>query len=146
MYRDDNEKQPGVLLTRMPGEEIIIRLDEPDAKPVVVGYECGARSHGYLEISVDGGEIVRKRLQVKAEEIALRPPGSSKQGFAPVQVSIDKIQDNRASIRVVAPGEFVILRAELVKRAVELDFTDDDDDDDDDFDDDFEEDDYEEES
>jgi hypothetical protein len=139
MYRDDNEKQPGVLLTRMPGEEIVIRLDEPDAKSVVVGYECGARSHGYLEISVDGGEIVRKRLQVKADEIALRPPGSSKQGFAPVQVSIDKIQDNRASIRVVAPEEFLILRAELVKRAVELDFTDDDDDDD--FDDDFEEDD-----
>ena len=140
MYRDDNEKQPGVLLTRMPGEEIVIRLDEPDAKPVVIGYECGARSHGYLEISVDGGEIVRKRLQVKADEIALRPPGSSKQGFAPVQVSIEKIQDNRASIRVVAPEEFLILRAELVKRAVELDFTDDDDDDDD-FDDDYEEDD-----
>ena len=127
----DDYKQPGVVLTRLPGEEIIIKLDEPDAIPVVVAYECGARTHGYLEISVDGGEITRKRLQMRTEEVALRPPGWHKKGPAPVQVSLDKIQDNRAHIRVIAPEEFLILRAELVKRAHELDLSNSDIDDDD---------------
>lgn len=119
----DKHTQPGVTLARLPGEQIIIKRDEPGAPVIVVTYDCGARNYGYLLVSVDDGQPVTKRLQVLAEAISLRPPGWRKQGPAPVRIQIEKLGENRAHIRVLAPQEFVILRGELVPQEQEVDFS-----------------------
>jgi hypothetical protein len=63
-----------------------------------------------------------------------------------VRIQIDKLGENRAYIRVLAPQEFVILRGELVPQEQELDLSQFDEadpgDDHDDFDDDAEDDDF----
>lgn len=142
----DKHTQPGVTLARLPGEQIIIKRDKPGAPAIVVTYDCGAKNYGYLLVSVNDGQPITKRLQVLAEAISLRPPGWRKAGPAPVRIQIDKLGENRAYIRVLAPQEFVILRGELVPQEQELDLSQFDaaepDDDPDDFDDEAEDDDY----
>ena len=143
----DKHTQPGVTLARLPGEQIIIKRDRPGAPAIVVTYDCGAKNYGYLLVSVNDGPPITKRLQVLAEAISLRPPGWRKAGPAPVRIQIDKLGENRAYIRVLAPQEFVILRGELVPQEQELDLsqfdeTEPDDDHDDDFDDEAEDDDF----
>jgi hypothetical protein len=112
----------------------------------VVTYDCGAKNYGYLLVSVNDGQPITKRLQVLAEAISLRPPGWRKAGPAPVRIQIDKLGENRAYIRVLAPQEFVILRGELVPQEQELDLSQFDEaesgDDHDDFDDEAEDDDF----
>jgi hypothetical protein len=138
----DKHTQPGVTLARLPGEQIIIKRDKPGAPAIVVTYDCGAKNYGYLLVSVNDGQPITKRLQVLAEAISLRPPGWRKAGPAPVRIQIDKLGENRAYIRVLAPQEFVILRGELVPQEQELDLSQFDeaepDDDHDDFDDEVE--------
>jgi hypothetical protein len=119
----DKHTQPGVTLARLPGEQIIIKRDKPGAPAIVVTYDCGAKNYGYLLVSVNDGQPITKRLQVLAEAISLRPPGWRKAGPAPVRIQIDKLGENRAYIRVLAPQEFVILRGELVPQEQELDLS-----------------------
>jgi hypothetical protein len=142
----DKHTQPGVTLARLPGEQIIIKRDKPGAPAIVVTYDCGAKNYGYLLVSVNDGQPITKRLQVLAEAISLRPPGWRKAGPAPVRIQIDKLGENRAYIRVLAPQEFVILRGELVPQEQELDLSQFDEaesgDDHDDFDDEAEDDDF----
>ena len=142
----DKHTQPGVTLARLPGEQIIIKRDKPGAPAIVVTYDCGAKNYGYLLVSVNDGPPFTKRLQVLAEAISLRPPGWRKAGPAPVRIQIDKLGENRAYIRVLAPQEFVILRGELVPQEQELDLSEFDEaepgDDHDDFDDEAEDDDF----
>jgi hypothetical protein len=142
----DKHTQPGVTLARLPGEQIIIKRDKPGAPAIVVTYDCGAKNYGYLLVSVNDGQPITTRLQVLAEAISLRPPGWRKAGPAPVRIQIDKLGENRAYIRVLAPQEFVILRGELVPQEQELDLSQFDEaesgDDHDDFDDEAEDDDF----